>query len=328
MKILITTDWYAPVVNGVVVSVLLLQRELEKLGHEVRVVTLAPGLRSFRKGQVYYIGSVDAGKIYPGARLRLGRSGALLRQLEEWGPDIVHSQCEFSTLRVAMAIARRMDVPVVHTYHTVYEDYTHYLPIGKRTGKYVATTLSRRVCRRVACVVVPSGKVERLLRSYGVKRRIEVIPTGIDLSAYRQAPDPKRQEELRKKLGIPKGKRVLLYLGRMAKEKGLEELMEYLAQAGRKDAVLLLVGDGPDREEALACAREKKLPVIFAGMVPHGEVPDYYRLGDIFVTASTSETQGLTYFEALAAGLPVLCRKDPCLEGVIEDGHPTDPPLY
>ena len=320
MKILITTDWYAPVVNGVVVSVLLLQRELEKLGHEVRVVTLAPGLRSFRKGQVYYIGSVDAGKIYPGARLRLGRSGALLRQLEEWGPDIVHSQCEFSTLRVAMAIARRMDVPVVHTYHTVYEDYTHYLPIGKRTGKYVATTLSRRVCRRVACVVVPSGKVERLLRSYGVKRRIEVIPTGIDLSVYRQAPDPKRQEELRKKLGIPKGKRVLLYLGRMAKEKGLEELMEYLAQAGRKDAVLLLVGDGPDREEALACAREKKLPVIFAGMVPHGEVPDYYRLGDIFVTASTSETQGLTYFEALAAGLPVLCRKDPCLEGVIEDG--------
>ena len=320
MKILITTDWYAPVVNGVVVSVLLLQRELEKLGHEVRVVTLAPGLRSFRRGQVYYIGSVNAGKIYPGARLRLGRSEALLRQLEAWGPDIVHSQCEFSTLRVAMAIARRMDVPVVHTYHTVYEDYTHYLPIGKRTGKYVATTLSRRVCRKVACVVVPSGKVERLLRSYGVSRRIEVIPTGIDLRSYREAPDPRGQEALRRKLGIPKGKLVLLYLGRMAKEKGLEELMAHLAQAGRKDAVVLLVGDGPDREEVLACAREKKLPVIYAGMVPHGEVPQYYRLGDIFVTASTSETQGLTYFEALASGLPVLCRKDPCLEGVIEDG--------
>lgn len=320
MKILITTDWYAPVVNGVVVSVLLLQRELEKLGHEVRVVTLAPGLRSFRKGQVYYIGSVNAGKIYPGARLRLGRSEALLRQLEEWGPDIVHSQCEFSTLRVATAIARRMRVPVVHTYHTVYEDYTHYLPIGKRTGKLVATTLSRRVCRRMACVVVPSGKVERLLRSYGVSRRIEVIPTGIDLSAYRQAPDPKDQEALRRKLGIPKGKLVLLYLGRMAREKGLEELMDHLALAGRKDVVVLLVGDGPDREEVLACAREKKLPVIFAGMVPHSEVPDYYRLGDVFVTASTSETQGLTYFEALAAGLPVLCRKDPCLEGIIENG--------
>lgn len=320
MKILITTDWYAPVVNGVVVSVLLLQRELEKLGHEVRVVTLAPGLRSFRKGPIYYIGSVSAEKIYPGARLRLGRSGALLRQLEEWGPDIVHSQCEFSTLRVAMAIARRMGVPVVHTYHTVYEDYTHYLPIGKRTGKYVATTLSRRVCRRMACVVVPSGKVERLLRSYGVSRRIEVIPTGIDLSAYRQVPAPKDQEALRRKLGIPKGKLVLLYLGRMAKEKGLEELMDYLARAGRKDAVVLLVGDGPDREEVLACAKAKKVPVIFAGMVPHSEVPNYYRLGDIFITASTSETQGLTYFEALAAGLPVLCRKDPCLEGVIENG--------
>ena len=320
MKILITTDWYAPVVNGVVVSVLLLQRELEKLGHEVRVVTLAPGLRSFRKGPIYYIGSVSAGKIYPGARLRLGRSEALLEQLEAWGPDIVHSQCEFSTLRVAMAIAHRMDVPVVHTYHTVYEDYTHYLPVGRRAGKLVATTLSRRVCRRMACVVVPSGKVERLLRSYGVSRRIEVIPTGIDLSAYRQAPDPGEQEALRRRLGIPKGKLVLLYLGRMAREKGLETLIDHLAQADRRDAVLLLVGDGPDREEILSHARERRLPVIFAGMVPHSEVPNYYRLGDLFVTASTSETQGLTYFEALAAGLPVLCRRDPCLEGVIEDG--------
>ena len=320
MKILITTDWYAPVVNGVVVSVLLLQRELEKLGHEVRVVTLAPGLRSFRRGPIYYIGSVSAGKIYPGARLRLGRSEALLEQLEAWGPDIVHSQCEFSTLRVAMAIAHRMDVPVVHTYHTVYEDYTHYLPVGRRAGKLVATTLSRRVCRRMACVVVPSGKVERLLRSYGVSRRIEVIPTGIDLSAYRQAPDPGEQEALRRRLGIPKGKLVLLYLGRMAREKGLETLIDHLAQADRRDAVLLLVGDGPDREEILSHARERRLPVIFAGMVPHSEVPNYYRLGDLFVTASTSETQGLTYFEALAAGLPVLCRRDPCLEGVIEDG--------
>ena len=320
MKILITTDWYAPVVNGVVVSVLLLQRELEKLGHEVRVVTLAPGLRSFRRGPIYYIGSVSAGKIYPGARLRLGRSEALLEQLEAWGPDIVHSQCEFSTLRVAMAIAHRMDVPVVHTYHTVYEDYTHYLPVGRRAGKLVATTLSRRVCRRMACVVVPSGKVERLLRSYGVSRRIEVIPTGIDLSAYRQAPDPGEQEALRRRLGIPKGKLVLLYLGRMAREKGLETLIDHLAQADRRDAVLLLVGDGPDRGEILSHARERRLPVIFAGMVPHSEVPNYYRLGDLFVTASTSETQGLTYFEALAAGLPVLCRRDPCLEGVIEDG--------
>ena len=130
----------------------------------------------------------------------------------------------------------------------------------------------------------------------------------------------KEQEALRRKLGIPKGKLVLLYLGRMAKEKGLEELMDYLARAGRKDAVVLLVGDGPDREEVLACAKAKKVPAIFAGMVPHSEVPNYYRLGDIFITASTSETQGLTYFEALAAGLPVLCRKDPCLEGVIENG--------
>ena len=106
----------------------------------------------------------------------------------------------------------------------------------------------------------------------------------------------------------------------MAKEKNLEQLIDQLAAAGRRDAVLLLVGDGPDREEVLDHARERGVPVIYTGMVPHSEAPDYYRLGDLFITASTSETQGLTYFEALAAGVPVLCRKDPCVDGVIVNG--------
>lgn len=320
MKVLLTTDWYTPAVNGVVTSVLALRRQLQRQGHEVRVLTLAAGLHSHQGDGVWALGSVNAGLIYPGARLRTPDAAAALQALIAWGPDVVHSQCEFSTFALARRIARATGAPLVHTYHTVYEDYTHYLPVGRRAGKLVATTLSRRVCRRMACVVVPSGKVERLLRSYGVSRRIEVIPTGIDLSAYRQAPDPGEQEALRRRLGIPKGKLVLLYLGRMAREKGLETLIDHLAQADRRDAVLLLVGDGPDREEILSHARERRLPVIFAGMVPHSEVPNYYRLGDLFVTASTSETQGLTYFEALAAGLPVLCRRDPCLEGVIEDG--------
>ena len=95
--------------------------------------------------------------------------------------------------------------------------------------------------------------------------------------------------------------------------------MDQIAASGRRDVTLLLVGDGPDREEVLDYTRSRGLDVIFTGMVPHSEVADYYRLGDLFVTASTSETQGLTYFEALAAGVPVLCRRDPCVDGVVED---------
>lgn len=320
MKVLITTDWYAPVINGVVTSVLLLQRELEKLGHEVRVVTLSNNLHTYKDGNVYYMGSVSANKIYPGARLKINRNRSLLHELVAWRPDVIHSQCEFSSFRVAYALSNRLGVPIVHTYHTVYEDYTHYFSPSVRVGRAVVSVFSRWICGRTACVVAPSRKVEKLLREYGVRCRIEVIPTGVDLGAYRQEPDGERMAALRRRWALPEDRTVLLYLGRMAKEKNLEQLMDQIAAAGRRDVALLLVGDGPDREEVLDYARGKGLDVIFTGMVPHGEVADYYRLGDLFVTASTSETQGLTYFEALAAGVPVLCRRDPCVEGVVEDG--------
>lgn len=320
MKVLITTDWYAPVINGVVTSVLLLQRELEKLGHEVRVVTLSNDLHTYKDGNVYYMGSVSANKIYPGARLKINRNRSLLHELVDWRPDVIHSQCEFSSFRVAYALSSRLGVPIVHTYHTVYEDYTHYFSPSVRVGKAVVSVFSRWICGRTACVVAPSKKVENLLRDYGVHCRIEVIPTGVDLGAYRQEPDGERMAALRRRWGLNGDRTVLLYLGRMAKEKNLEQLMDQIAAAGRRDVTLLLVGDGPDREEVLDYARSKGLDVVFTGMVPHGEVADYYRLGDLFVTASTSETQGLTYFEALAAGVPVLCRRDPCVDGVVEDG--------
>lgn len=320
MKVLITSDWYAPVINGVVTSVLLLQRELEKLGHEVRVVTLSNHLHTYKDGNVYYMGSVSANKIYPGARLKINRNRSLLHELVAWRPDVIHSQCEFSSFRVAYALSSRLGTPIVHTYHTVYEDYTHYFSPSVRVGKAVVSVFSRWICGRTACVVAPSKKVEKLLRDYGVRCRIEVIPTGVDLGAYRQEPDGERMAALRRRWALREDRTVLLYLGRMAKEKNLEQLVDQIAAAGRRDVTLLLVGDGPDREEVLDYARSKGLEVVFTGMVPHGEVADYYRLGDLFVTASTSETQGLTYFEALAAGVPVLCRKDPCVDGVVEDG--------
>ena len=320
MKVLITTDWYAPVINGVVTSVLLLQRELKELGHEVRVVTLSNSLHSYKDGDIYYMGSVSANKIYPGARLRVNRTRSLFRELVAWGPDVIHSQCEFSSFRVAYGLSTRLGVPIVHTYHTVYEDYTHYFSPSVRVGRAVVSVFSRWICGRTACVVAPSRKVETLLRDYGVRCRIEVIPTGVDLSVYRQEPDPARMAALRQRWAIPADHTVLLYLGRMAKEKNLEQLVDQIAASGRRDVTLLLVGDGPDREEVLDYTRSRGLDVIFTGMVPHSEVADYYRLGDLFVTASTSETQGLTYFEALAAGVPVLCRRDPCVDGVVEDG--------
>lgn len=320
MKILITTDWYSPIINGVVTSVRMLQRELEALGHDVRVVTLSQSLRSHQEGNVYYMGSVSANRIYPGARVRVKRIKRMLRELMDWAPDVIHSQCEFSSFRIAYLLSVRLGVPIVHTYHTVYEDYTHYFSPSRRLGKRAVAAFSRWICLRTACIVAPTAKVKGLLEEYGVACRIEVIPTGVDLSAYRGQRDEAHLAALRRQLGIAPDATVLLYLGRLAKEKNLDQLLELLAQARREDTALLVVGDGPYREELLEHARRLELPLTFTGMVPHDTVRDYYQLGDLFITASTSETQGLTYFEALAAGTPVLCRKDPCVEGVIEDG--------
>ena len=135
MKILITSDWYSPAVNGVVTSVKNLRRELERRGHEVRVLTLSQTTHSREEDGVTYLGSVAAGLIYPGARLRTALAVKWVRDLVEWGPDVVHSQCEFSTFFLARRIAEELDVPLVHTYHTVYEDYTHYFSPSVRLGR-------------------------------------------------------------------------------------------------------------------------------------------------------------------------------------------------
>ena len=135
MKVLITTDWYYPVINGVVTSVQTLAAELKKRGNEVRILTLSRNHQSYREGGVYYAGSVGAGRIYPQARLKLPVSGKCIKELILWKPDIIHSQCEFSTFLMAKKIAKELQIPIVHTYHTVYEDYTHYFSPRKKWGE-------------------------------------------------------------------------------------------------------------------------------------------------------------------------------------------------
>lgn len=127
MRVLITTDWYEPVINGVVTSVMNLSRQLRERGHEVKILTLSRTFHSYIEGDVVYAGSIGLGCIYPQARLKIPKAaGDYMEMLLEWKPDIVHSQCEFSTFFLAKRIASELHVPIVHTYHTVYEDYTHY----------------------------------------------------------------------------------------------------------------------------------------------------------------------------------------------------------
>lgn len=310
MKILLTSDTWTPTVNGVVTSATTLRGALQARGHQVRVLTLAGGHRTYTAGGVTYLGSLDAGRIYPGARLRAPALDGALQELAAWGPDVVHSQCEFSTFGPARHLARAAGAPLVHTYHTVYEDYTHYFSPSRRMGRQLAALFTRHICAQADAVIAPTPKIRLLLAGYGVTCPVEVIPTGLDLGRFSAAPDP----ALRQALGLTGGGPVLLYLGRLAREKNIEELIDTLPAIPR--ATLLIVGGGPEGPalQARAAARGVADRVRFAGMVPPDQVGRYYALADAFVSASTSEAQGLTYLEALAAGLPLLCREDPCVQ--------------
>ena len=291
MRVLITTDWYEPVINGVVTSVMNLSRQLRERGHEVKILTLSRTFHSYIEGDVVYAGSIGLGCIYPQARLKIPKAaGDYMEMLLEWKPDIVHSQCEFSTFFLAKRIASELHVPIVHTYHTVYEDYTHYFSPQKVWGRNIVQLMTKKLANAVETLIAPSDKIRKILEGYQVSCPVEVIPSGIHLEKYQLCKKEDWRKKIRMQLGIPQDALVLVYVGRMAKEKNIEELK--LAKN-----------------------------VIFTGMIIPEEVGHYYQAGDLFVSASTSETQGMTYAEALASGIPLLCRRDGCLEQVVTDGE-------
>ncbi|MDO5425961.1 MAG: glycosyltransferase family 4 protein [Eubacteriales bacterium] len=315
MKILITSDWYRPAVNGVVTSVVNLKEQLEAKGHEVRVLTLAQTRHSEQEGNVWYIPSIGAGKIYPGARAAAGSGGRFVSEMVEWKPDVVHSQCEFATFRFAKQIARKTGAKFLHTYHTVYEDYTHYFSPSPSAGRKAAAAFSRMILNQTDGVIVPTEKVRRLLEGYGVKKPLYTVPSGIDCGQFAR----EREKTGCKALDA----QILITVGRLAREKNIGEILNWLADPRGAAYRYLIVGDGPCRSELETQAKRLGIRdrVFFAGMVRPEEVPAWYQKGRVFVSASESETQGLTYLEALAAGIPAVCRKDACLEGVIQNGR-------
>ena len=324
MKILITTDLYTTSTNGVVTSVRNLYEELTEKGHDVRILTLSGDRESYKEEHIYYIKSIPIGFVYPDVRMPISYRNNMIRELIEWNPDVIHSQCEFFSFQFAKRIAKLTGAPIVHTYHTLYEQYAAYVMPSKFLGKQMVRQLSRLRLRRVKMVIAPTSKVENALRGYGVKAEIQVVPSGISLEQHHYRVSMEERQKKRHELGIPDSHNVLLNLGRLGTEKNLEELLYYFAETLKhnQNLTFLIVGDGPDKThlEKLAVELGIDANTIFTGMVDPKEVQKYYQLADVFVNASTSETQGLTYIEAAANGLPLLCRKDPCLDQVIRDG--------
>lgn len=322
MKILITADCYTPTINGVVTSILNLETELRRLGHDVKILCPSGNFHSSESENVYRIGSVGVGRIYSGARAALRISQSHLQKLIDWKPDIIHSQSEFSSFIMAKRIAAEVNCPIVHTYHTVYENYTHYFSPSITLGRKAVIVMTKRILRHTKAVIAPSQKIERLLKDYGIEQPIKVIPTGLRLKKFSDEISVNIINELKAKLGIPLKSRVLITVGRAAKEKNIDELIRYFKRLDIENTAFVIVGGGPylDALKDLAYAENISDKMIFTGAVEPENIAAYYRLGDIFLSASQSETQGLTYIEALASGLPAVCRRDDCLNDVITNG--------
>ena len=325
MKILITTDLFTTDTNGVVTSVRNLYDEMKRRGHDVRILTISDNAHSRRDGDLYYIRSMSLEMIYPNVRMPMSYRHRLIKELIDWNPDVIHSNCELFSFQFAMHIAKITGSPIIHTYHTMYEQYVTYVIPSERIGKFLVRVISRNRLSKVERVVVPTGKVEDTLLRYGIRQDISVVPSGISLEQHKKRLTASEREQKRCELGIAQGSMVLLSLGRLGTEKNVDELLRYFAKASeeREELVFLIVGDGPARNalETLCVELGIEGRVIFTGMVDPSKVQEYYQLGDVFVSASTSETQGLTYIEAAANGLPLLCRRDTCLKGVIDPGE-------
>lgn len=324
MRILITTDLFATATNGVVTSVKNLQDELRSKGHDVRILTLSGTSKSHREENVYYIRSMPL-TIYPDVRMPLSYRHQYIKELIEWKPDIIHSQCEFFSFQYASRISKITGAPIVHTYHTLYEQYAAYVIPIKSLRRCAVRVLSRNRLKKVSRIVAPTYKVKDALVSYGVKNTICVIPSGISLEQHRKRISEIERNARRQELGIASNQLVLLNLGRLGTEKNLDELIIFFEKAltDNNNLKFLIVGDGPAKDalEKMCMDLGIENSVIFTGMVDPAEVQQYYQLGDVFVSASTSETQGLTYIEAAANGLPLLCRRDLCLKDVVLQGE-------
>ena len=330
MRIGIFTESWTPYISGLVTSEVMLKNALEKLGHEVYVVTA--NLESFtyeynEKERIYRIPGIPTG-IYD-SRLTGIYPIKAIKKIKEWDLDVIHSQTEFAIGTFARIFAKQYDIPIVHTYHTMYEDYVHYITKGyfDAPSKKIVEYLTKFYCdKTIDELIVPTKKTYDLFKEkYRYERNVHIIPTGIEIERfYKEKINQEKLKILKEKLKLNLNDIVLLFVGRVASEKDIEFLINNHSKIlkNNKNVKLLIVGDGPDLENYKKLSKKQKIEdnVIFTGKVSWDDIPLYYSLSDIFVTASHTETQGLTVVEAMAASIPVVALNDESFRNTVIDG--------
>lgn len=319
MKVGIFTDTYYPQVSGVATSILTLKEELEKDGHEVTIFTTTDPNAIKEEKSIIRFPSIPF-LSFKDRRVAIRGKHQALKIAKELEIDVIHTQTEFSLGMTGKYVAEQMNIPCVHTYHTMYEKYLHYVANGKVLRPSHVKILSKHFCNQADGVIAPSEKTKNILLGYGVKQPIEVIPTGVNLQKLSTLFD----YSVREKLGISKGATVLLSLSRLAKEKNIECVISAMPAILNhfSNVKLVIVGDGPSKTELKELVNKLNVTesVIFVGEVSGTEVGAYYQASDLYVSASNSETQGLTYIEAIASGIDIVTKANDYTNSLICNG--------
>ena len=324
MKILLVTDAYKHLTNGVAIVVKTLESAYREMGHEVRVLTVSGDSKGHIEDNVFYMPAYKV-PLYPDFRVSLVRRHPFLDYLIRWKPDIVHIHSEASARRMAMSVAKAVGAPVIMTWHTDYAKFAFHQFGSLPPVKFAASSLMKVLYRDAAITTVPSYKAKGIMDGYNVGLKNTVIPNGIDLARFQKEPDSAEAAAIRKKFRIAPDRKILVILSRLSAEKNISELLYFFPPLLRRDPKLhlLIAGTGPDTEHLKQLSQKLLLTkrVTFTGFVEPEETYKYYKLGVAFMSASTFEMHSLTYLEAMACGLPLICRDDPCLQGVLDDGE-------
>ncbi|MDO8512802.1 MAG: glycosyltransferase [bacterium] len=322
MKILMLSNHYLPHMSGVATSITRTIRNLEKLGHEVKLIVPAFPEFTETNPKIYRVPSYPFRP--PLIPLPYPGKSFIAKVVTDFKPDIIHTHQPFMLGKTGLKVALKNHIPFVFTHHAMYEQYVHYAPF--LPNSLLQKIIVRRVMRfanKVSAVVAPSESVAKILHERKIKTPVFIIPTGINPEFFVRGPETRNAT--RKKWGVKKTETVIISFARLAAEKNFELLLKAFAllqEKTKKPLRLILGGDGPATNSLKKLAEKLDLgkKIIFTGSFPYTDVPDFLIGADIFAYPSLSETQGLVTLEALATGLPTVVVDAPGNRDIVKDG--------
>lgn len=335
MRIGLFTDTYLPDINGVVSSVELLRKKLVEHGHKCYVICTYPSNlfsnSTVRREDIIRLPGLELKFLY-GYAVTSPFHFKVIEDIKNLNLDLIHVHTEFGVGIFARTVSKKLNIPLISTYHTTYEDYTHYLnPINssliEKGAKKVVAKLSKIYSNSCERIISPSEKTKNMLVNYKIKEDIiEVIPTGLEIERFKKENiNPEILKKLQDEINIDKKNKIFIFVGRIAKEKSLDIVIKAMKKMKdlNKDVKLLVVGDGPSKKELMDLCSKLDVTdyVYFLGKKPNEDIQYYYHLADVFVSAATTETQGMTYIEALASGLLIVGRRDEVLTDLIDENE-------